>query len=1117
MKQNFTRRERDLIPGVWHLSKRMVCLTTQVCLLMFFCLAFSTNVLAQTTVRGTVKDPQGGPLPGVSVKLKGTNIGASTGSDGRFSINIPSASGTLVVSFIGYKTQEIPINGRSEVNVTFDEDVARLSEVVVTGYGTQSRELLTTSIAKLDPKTLENIPYSNALSALQGSVSGVRVQSYNGQPGVAPRIILRGGTSINNPDGSDPLYIVDGVIRSNLNDVAADDIESLQILKDAAATSIYGARASDGVVLVTTKSAKPGAARISYSYDVSSADEGDQLREYTSAEEYIHHARQSVVWTGAKVAASTTNSRLTAPSGFGTGNNLLNNTAFTTQFLSPTNQHKLNEGWQVMTDPIKTNASGGYDPVNGTNKQIIFKDTDFQELTYQSAVSHNHYLSASGGTEKAKFSGSVGYLLGEGTALESDYKRLTASFNSSLQVTDKLRVDGRLLYANTDYKFITGGAQTQFSTLTNTFYRSPSLPSSAKYQFEDGTIAPGQSASAGNPHYYQTGPFAPQRKNTGQKLTVALSGKWDILPGLSFEPLLSSYEEEGFGRFFQPAYLSNVTTMNTLRSASQSFSNGRYYQADGVFTYVKAIADHHFEGKAGYSYYDRKTYSVSANGEGATTDLIPTLNASAVPRSVGGSEGRFITEGVFGRINYDYQQKYLLNLTGRYDGASNLGASNRFGFFPGVGLGWNMHKENFWKIMPRQFSSLKLRATYGENGNIGGLSEFGWQGLYSVGSEYAGSGAIQPSNIPNPDLRWEESRTFDGGVDIGLFNNRVSIIFDYFDRVTDNLITNVVLPSSSGYGTVQTNNGSLGNKGVELDLTAEILPASSSFKWSMNFNASKVSTKVLQLPDNGVEGNRQGGVNIWDPQRQTYVWRPNMALFGNPGSFMEGFPIGDYYTYKHLGVFATDEEAAAYDVVDMSVPVIPGTTNRKKFGGDAYFADIDGNKIIDSRDQVYVGNMFPDWTGGFSNYFNYKGFSLAIRTDFTLGHTIYNYAKAMADGQLQGDLMPTKDYIDKAWKKQGDITDTPRYLWQNSQQNISRSSTYFEKGDFLALREITVGYTIPQTLLRKVKISSARINLTGNNLHYFTAFRGPMPEDGGSDNGRYPNPRTFTLGTNISF
>jgi TonB-linked SusC/RagA family outer membrane protein len=1090
--------------------KRTVAGHKFVCLpLLLFMLLCSFQVLAQTTVTGTVRDAEGNAMTGVTVSEKGKTAATVTNDAGKYSISVSGNNSTLVFSYTGYALQELALKGKSTLDVQFSASASRLNEVVVVGYGKQSREKLTTSVSKLDPKTLENIPYSSALSAVQGSIPGVRVQSWSGQPGIAPRLILRGGTTINNPNGASPLYIVDGVIRTNLDDVAPLDIESLQILKDAAATSIYGARASNGVVLVTTRSGKAGKTQITYSYDLNIADAGNQLRDYVSGGEYIQVMRQAVLWSGIKLPASTTLTRLTSISGYGTGNDLTNKTGFTPQYLTAANQHKLDEGWKSITDPA--------DPT----KTIIYDETDYQALTYQTAVSHNHYLSLSGGTDKAKFNASAGYLRGEGVGLNSDYNRLTLNLNGSLQVKDNIRIESRVLFAATDYHLINGDPQAQFSTLTNTFYRSASLPSTAKYQFEDGTIAPGQGAAAGNPHYYQVGPYALQRNNNDQKLTIVLAGKWDMLKGLSFDPQVSFYQEQSYFRQFQPAQLSNATTLSTTRAASMGYSNARTLQADAVFTYVKEIGLHNFEAKAGYSYVNRKAYSVSAAGDGATTDLIPTLNASATPRTTTGVVGQFITEGVFGRINYDYDSKYLLSLTARYDGASNLGEFNRKGFFPGMGIGWNLHREKFWANMPKQLSSLKLRASYGENGNIQNLSEFGWQGLFNVGARYNGEGAIVPGVIPNPDLQWEQTRVFDAGLDLGMLDNRISLVVDYYDRVTDNLITNVALPTSSGYSTVQTNNGSLGNKGLEVDLNIQVFSPKSPFQWSVNLNAAKVKTTVLKLPENGVAGHLIGGVNIYDPASKTNIWVPGFgagAVFGNPASYMEGYAIGDMYAYKQVGIYATDADAANGPLdKGATLDQVNPANGYKKYGGDVEWLDKDGNGVIDNYDMVYVGNMFPKWTGGFSNYFTYKRFNLNIRTDFTLGHTIYNYARVVADGQLQGDLMPTKDYIDKSWKKQGDITDVPRYLFQNSQGSISRNSTYYEKGDFLCLREVTLGYTFAPELLKKMKIIGLRLNVTGNNLHYFTKFRGPMPEDGGADNGRYPNPRNITIGANVTF
>lgn len=1075
-----------------------------VVLLQFLSLA----AFAQTAVTGTVKDPSGNTLTGATVSLKGKPVATATDANGNFSIKLPGSGEVLVFSMVGFKKTEVPAAGKSTFNIVLEESAEALGEIVVTGYGRQSRELITTAVSKLDTKALENIPYANVLSSLQGSIPGLRVQSFTGQPGQAPRVILRGGTSISNPNGSEPLYVVDGVIRPNMNDIAADDIESVQVLKDAAATAIYGARASNGVILATTRSGKPGKLRVTYAYDITVADKGNTMLDYATARQYIEYGRLSVLWAGVKLPAATTTSRLNAASGFGTGNDLTNKTAYTTMYLTPENQHKLNEGWESMPDPV--------DPT----KTIIFKGTDFQDLTYQTAVSHNHYLSASGGTEKATFFLSGGYLAGEGTALASDYKRLTFNVNGNLQVTSNFNVGARVMYANVSDHAITGDPLTMFTPNAYTFYRSASIPATTKYRFEDGSMAPGQNSGAGNPHYYQIGPYAPQRKNIRNTLSLALSGRWEILPGLTFDPQVSMFEISSNNRSFQPAYLSSVLTMNTTRTAAASSSSTKNYQADAVLTYAKLFSNaHNLEAKVGFSYYDRQSNLLNATGNGAATDLVPTLNGSSVPIAVGGTESKFVTEGLFSRINYDYNGKYLLSLTARYDGASNLGSANRFGFFPGVGIGWNLHKENFWKAIPTTVSSLKLRGSYGENGNIQGLGDFSAQGLYGIDGIYSGGGAVQPSVLPNPNLRWEESRTLNAGFDLGLFSDRVSVIFEYFRRVTDNLLINVTLPPSSGYENVLTNFGSLENKGFEAGLAAQVLPSASAFQWNVNLSVSNVNNKVLRLPNNGIEKNRQGGVYVWDPAIKNYAWKAGFAggAVGAPTSFMEGSRVGDMYAYQQIGIYATDEEAAGAPE-DISVPVdqVNPANGRKKYGGDVKWADLDGNNIIDSKDQVYVGNMLPTWTGGFTNTFSYKNLSLNIRTDFALGHTIYNYARVVADGQLQGDLMPSREFIEKSWKKQGDITNTPRFLWQNSQGNITRNATYYEKGDYLAIREVSLSYNLPEHLLRKIRLSNCRVNLTGSNLHYFTKYKGLNPEDGGPDNGRYPNPRGISLGVNVT-
>lgn len=1050
------------------------------CLLLLFTL-FVSQAYAQLTINGVVKDNQGAKLAGVGIKLKGTNIGSNTDANGRYTLKASSNTGVLVFTYVGYSSVEVPFNGTTEVNAILIEGQSNLNEVVITGYGSQSRETVTTSISKLNAKVLENVPYQNVLTAMQGTLSGVRVQTTSGQPGAAPRVIIRGGTSINNPDGAAPLYIIDGVIR-DLNDISADDIESLQVLKDAAATSIYGARGSNGVVLVKTKSGKPGKTQVNYKYDFI-ASEAPHTYDFASGREYIETARRGIMASAVFVPARLALLSPTQASSFGVGNDLTKNTLWTTQYLTAANQQKLNEGWESMPDP--------YDPT----KTIIFKSTNFQPFLYQTGKSNNHYVTISGGTDRATFNAGVGYMYADGVFKTSDYDRTTFNLSGDIKATDKLSVSARVGYQK--------AGDNHIAPVSNeVLMRYTALPQIAKYNFEDGTIAQGFTTALGNPDYY-----LPLWNNNGddfirEKLTLSLSSHWDILPGLSFDPQVSLFNSTTNTNTFLPAYYNGLSLVTT-RVTSASYSSFKQQQIDALFNYKKQFAgEHHLSALVGFAYVGGKNYSLSAAGQGAATDNIQTLNATSVRNAMSSSLSERLILSYLSNINYDYKQKYLLTLNGRYDGASNLGGGNKWGFFPGISAGWNIHKENFWKYLPTALSSFKLRTSYGVNGNIGELGDYTAQGTYAANAIYGGTSAIQNTVLPNADLRWEESKTLNLGADIGLFKDRINVLFDVYRRVTDNLLTTLTLPPSTGFGSILTNYGSLEGKGIELELSAHILPPSSAFQWEASFNASKLKNKILKLPNNNVERNRVGGELLWDAKTGTYTYQ---------GGLQEGGTIGDLFAYKQLGVYATDEEAAK-GPQDAAAGAFP----RK--GGDSRWQDTDGNGTIDSRDRIKIGNIYPTITGGFSNYFSYKNLSLTIRMDYMTGHVIYNALATGFDTNSAGDISMSKNIVDKGWKKQGDITNVPQYMWLDPKANILRgSSTYYLKGDFLAVREVTLGYTVPAKIMQKVKLNGLRINITGNNLHYFSKALGvAFPENGGTDAGRYPVPRNFVFGASLT-
>ena len=847
----------------------------QFVFIMLLILSFKTEtVLAQSEiVTGTVYSQEDGTtIPGVNIINVGNASGTVTDMDGKFSISISGNNTVLRFSAIGYQTQEITVGNQTNIEVTLETALGALDEIIVVGYGEQSREKLTSAVSTLDTKVLENIPLGNAASALQGTVSGVRVQTLSGQPGASPRIIVRGGTSINNPNGAEPLYVVDGVIRDDIQGINPMDIESMQVLKDAASTAIYGARASNGVVILTTKSGKAGDTKVTYRYTIGAS----QLREkydLLSARDYIYYSRLGVAATGIKSPSRL--AQLDGAFGYGIGNDLTNNTAYTTQYLTPENEYKLSEGWQSMPDPV--------DP----SKTIIFDEVDWQDVLFRTAMTQDHYLNLSGGTEKATFNLGVGYSDMDGIAITTNYKRFTANMNGRLQVSDKLFVFAGLNFTRSTDNLV--------YSENNLFERSIATPPTAKYTFEDGTLSPGVNRSLGNPAYHLN---RSTNDNTLTLMTLSGGANWELAPGLSFEPSASLFTRANTANTFLMSYLNSPTQLVEDRNATGSQTNWEQLQFDAVLNYEKSL--HNFNATLGYSMYQRDNYSLFAQGRGAATDLIPTLNASGEPVQVSSSKGKQLILGYFGRANYDFDNKYLLSVSARYDGASNLGSAYKWGFFPGVSAGWNLHNETFWSA-PAAIDKFKLRASYGLNGNLGNLSDFQAQGGYSVGAIYQGNAAVEYTTIANPDLKWEQSRTFDIGFDASLFNNRVSLLFDYYQRETSNLITTLAMPKLTGFTSVLTNLGSLENKGVELEVSFNILETK-DWMWNLGFNASYVKNKILELPENDNENNRIGGFNVYDPSVGDYVWK---------GGLQEGGQIGEMYGYQYLSVFATDDEAAA--------------------------------------------------------------------------------------------------------------------------------------------------------------------------------------------------------------
>ena len=1032
----------------------------------------------QVTVSGKVTDSSRQPLPGVTVAVKGKAQGTITDANGNYSLSNVQPDAVLVFSFVGMKTQEVAVGNQMNINVKMQEEAIGIEEVVAVGYGKMSKEVLSTSISELNKQTLENIPYTNPASALQGNIAGVRVQSTSGQPGARPVIIIRGGTSINNPEGSTPLFVIDGLTASSMDHINPNQIESIYVLKDAASTSIYGARASNGVIIVTTKSGKAGKTQVSYNYSMTIASNARYFN-LASPQDQVKFSRLGYV--GRFLA----NRNQALPGG--TGNDLTKNTPFTTMFLTPENEYLL----QKSPDPMGAVWTTMPDPFDAS-KTLIYKATDIQKTIYRRAISQNHNFSVSGGSEKATFNIGFEYLDNKGIVVDTDYKRISMNLNGDIKAGENLQFFGRIIYANVTDRQAPGSSD----LFKGVQYASPLT----KFYFEDGTLAPGRQWGYANPAYYIS---SYNTKNETNDLMLNLGGRWDIFPGLSYEPQYSLKKTFLYQRSFLKAHWITMANFDDSRPASGSHTMPSTQSIDGVMTFLKSLMDaHNFEIKAGHSFLKTTGLELSAQAKGAATDNIPTLNAAVTPTKVFGFETEYIIDGFFGRINYDYDKKYLLTINARYDGASNLGEDHKWGFFPGISIGWNLHKEKFWKVIPENLLKLKTRLSYGVNGNISGLGPYTSQGIYSVDYRYNNIAAIINTTLANKELQWERSKSLDFGSDLTILN-KINIVFDFYRRVTDQLLTDFSLPPSTGFKSVLTNFGSLENKGVEFDVNANIMPVTSDFQWNLSFNVSKWKNKILKLPDNEFENNRVGGVYIWDSKLGDYSWK---------GGLQEGGRIGDLFAYKQLSVYATDEEAAA-GPVDKLI-----TAGFKKGGGDVNWLDADGNNIIDERDRIYVGNIYPDCAGGFTNSFSYKNINLSIRLDYMTGHTIENDIEMRLYAN-PGEHALSAD-VTKSWQKQGDITDFPIYRRgeQNFASNLWRGNDrYFQAGDYLCIREITLQYNLPQSIIERLRLSGLRFNITGNNLYHFTPeYTTQNPEQTGIDNGRYALPRCIIFGMRIS-
>lgn len=1061
---------------------------------VLFLLSFTlASVYAQDIqVKGTVvSGTDDFPLPGVSVVVKGTTKGVITDIDGNFVISVPS-NAVLSFTYIGFKSQEVPVEGKTTLNVVLNEDTETLEEVVVVGYGVQKKSVVTASIAKVSADDLENKAPVRMDNALKGLAAGVDVTSSSGQPGASPRVRIRGIGTINN---SDPLYIVDGMpISGGLDFVNPNDIESIEVLKDAASGAIYGARAANGVILVTTKKGKLGKTSINYnfSYGWQSAW---KRRDVTSATDYA----------------------------------ILQNEKYMNGGQAP-----------LYADPYNLTDING-NPVTGFG-------TDWQDAVFNDgAPVVNHDVTISGATEKVNYYLSLGYYEQEGIVGgnygQSNYDRLTIRSNTSYNLIDatkersflnKLDLSVNMAYMRTHSTGVSENSEFG-SILGSALYLSPILPITVSGAAADELVNYYETADPNNPSkvlyelprdpngniYTVPGYFGsynemnnplammtlnPQ-KNYSHKFVPKFSidlQLWDNLKyhfSYSADMSFWGYDAATVSKF----YLSGNNNASHT-SATANRQKNVTWQIENTLTYDKTFGKHTIGVVLGQSALKYKGDQLGGSRWNLVNPLKPSIDY-ATGNVVDGT-AQFSVYGapfvehtmasMFGRLSYNYDERYMVQATVRRDGSSRFGPNNKYGIFPSFSAGWNVMNEAFMEGTRDWLSNLKVRFSWGKNGNDN-IADFGYTSLTAMGNNVLfGKDAIKwngskASRLSNPDLKWEESEQTDIGIDLGFFNGALTASIDYYIKKTNGMIIEMPIPSYVGETKPLGNVGDMENKGVEFEL---------GYKWnigdahfSVKGNATYLKNTLKNL------GNDTGYIDLDGIQ--------GLSGGGTRGSNGQPFPY--FFGYKTAGVFQNVAEVQAYTNKDGGL-IMPDAVP-----GDVRFVDVNGDGQITADDRTNIGNGTPDWTYGLNLNADWKGFDFNIFFQGVAGNEVF-------DGTFRSDVTSGNypSWMLGRWTGEGTSNKYPR-LALGDDINWQVSDLYVCDGSYFRLKNITLGYTLPQHLTRKVCIERLRVYFQAENLATWTKYWGFDPEISsgatslGVDRGVYPQARTFTIGANISF
>ena len=1022
-------------------------------LILWTLLIVAGAVSAQThTVSGTITENETRMgVPGATVVEAGTTNGTTTDIDGKYTLTLSKPNASIVISFVGYKTQTIAVNGQKQINVELQVEATMLSEMVVIGYGTQKKKVVTGSISTVNSEDITSTPVLRIEQALQGRTAGVQVTNLSGQPGEAPTIRIRGtGTT----GSAEPLYVVDGVVVGGIDYLNPGDIESMDVLKDAASAAIYGSRAANGVVLITTKSGKAGKMSISYSGYKGIQNVSKKL-DMLDAEQY-----RMIMNEGARNAG--------------------------------------------LTEPFDLNEI----PKHNTNWQ--------DHLFVKNAPMQNHEISITGGSDKTTYATSLSYFSQQGIigGDKSQFDRITARLNTNSQVNKVFRFGNTLSYSHIIRRGI-GSNESFNGAFSSALNMDPLTP---LYEEDPDELAlppysnqPVLKDKNGRTYGISklvgaevVNPLALLEIQTAEtrvdKVVGSIFGEAEIIKGLKVTTTLGIDLAYVLNDSYRPLFYLNGAQNNTDRtSVSKSIDRYFTWQWDNTISYTRSINDHNFTALAGTS--AQKDVYENLYGFNSKVPLFDPENvylnmATDTMWVAAGGASHHALASIFGRLTYDFKNKYSVTAILRRDGSTNFGANNKYGYFPSIGLGWVLSDEEFFPELSN-IDLVKLRATYGVNGNEN-IDRFRFLSTIDKSRGYIfGNGrytGASPSYMPNADIQWEESKMLNFALDLGAFNNRLVTTVEYYIKTTEGLLERIPIPGHVGNDPPFANVGSVQNRGVELNINWR--HKVKDLNYSVGLNATYNQNEMTEI------GNEE-----------KILPGASWAIAGLVTRAEVGLPIGYFWGYKTDGIFQNQAEVFQH-IGPTGLPLQPNAVP-----GDVRFVDVNEDGKIDADDRTMIGNPTPDWILGFNANLEYKNFDFAILITGTYGNEIFN-------GSQRVDLRYTNrtTAILDRWTGEGTSNEVPRYTWIDINNNARVSDLYIEDGSYIRIKNLQFGYTLPRSILNRIGASTWRFYVSAENLLTLTKYTGADPEIGARssfdiaiDRGIYPMARTWRVGTTISF